>query len=140
VVRAIHFHDEPNGGRKEIDDSRAQDDLPTKRDAELAAGKALPKPALRLRRRAPIFTSTGSEHVLASGGERVTGLEHGVSPRARRVSGRSQPGASAVTRAEENGANSAERGTAVAPSREARTRVAREARTARAPGRLALTW
>jgi hypothetical protein len=67
MLRAIHFHNEPNGGREEIGDSRAEHDLPTKLDPELAAGQALAEPALRLRWRAAVFASAGCEHVLAGG-------------------------------------------------------------------------
>jgi hypothetical protein len=67
MLRAVHFHDQPHGGGEEIGDSRAKNHLPAKSDPERAAGQALPEPALRLRRRAPILASARSEHVLASG-------------------------------------------------------------------------
>ncbi len=47
VIPAVHFHDEPDTGRAEVDDVLADDDLPPKRDAETAAAELSPEQRLR---------------------------------------------------------------------------------------------
>ena len=43
MVRAVHFDDEPEGWREEVDDGVAEDNLPAEGDAELRAGESGPE-------------------------------------------------------------------------------------------------
>jgi hypothetical protein len=115
MLDAIHLHDEANGGSEEICDGISQDHLPAETDAELSTGELPPERGLRSGGRVPMRRRARSEDVLASGSERVKGLEHGVLLAPGACPSAAPLGASDVTREESKASTHAERGAAVAP-------------------------
>ena len=66
VIPPIHFHDQPDAGRAEVDDVLADDDLTPKRNAQTAAAELSPEERLRGCRSEPRGAGARSEQLSTS--------------------------------------------------------------------------